>query len=343
MKILAVTNMYPTPKAPSFGTFIEQQIASLRLIGVEVDVWFLDRVGSGRRVYRGLGHRLQGRIRAGGHDLVHVHYGGLMAERISGADAVPIVVSFCGSDLLGAPRSHPLRAARAYAGVLASRRAARAADGIVVKSTQLRAALPPGLDPQRIRVVPNGIDLDRFVPLDRLTCRQELGWDESGFRVLFCSTSKSPVKRPELAERAVGIARRHGLDARLVWLEGVAHDKVPLWLNACDAVLLTSAHEGSPNIIKEALACNVPIVSVDAGDVAERIRGIDGCHLAEDAPGALGEALVAVAHGAGRVDGRSAVAELGLERVAASLVQFYEEILDRTKRGSSEARCNRLP
>lgn len=342
MKILAVTNMYPTATSPSLGTFVEQQIAGLRSIGVDVDVWFLDRVADGRRVYRGLARRLQRRLGVGGHDLVHVEYGGVMAERISGASAAPTVVSFCGSDLLGAPRSHPLRAARAYAGVLASRRAARAADGVVVKSTQLRAALPLGLDPERIRVLPNGIDLDRFVPLERLACRRELGWDEAGFKVLFCSTSRSPVKRRELAERSVGIARQRGVDAGLVVLEGVPHEQVPLWLNACDALLLTSAHEGSPNIIKEALACNVPIVSVDAGDVAERISGIDGCYLVEDAPGALGDALVAVAHGAGRVDGRSAVADLGLERVAVSLVQFYEEILDQAKPGSSEARWTGL-
>src|SRR5262249_45941379 len=110
-------------------------------------------------------------------------------------------------------------------------------------------------------------------------------------------------------------------------LVGVRHEDVPTWLNAADVLLLTSHHEGSPNVIKEALACNLPIVSVDVGDVRERIDGVHGCYLADPAPSALASALSLALALDGRSDGRRRVAELSVTRVAADVVAAYHAIL----------------
>jgi len=111
-------------------------------------------------------------------------------------------------------------------------------------------------------------------------------------------------------------------------LRGVPHLQVPVWLNAADVMLLTSLHEGSPNIIKEALACNVPVVSVDVGDVGEQIQGIEGCHLALPTPDDLAPKLLLVHAALRRVAGRAKMQELSLERIALRLREFYSELLE---------------
>ena len=110
MRILAITNMYPTPHAPGLGTFVEQQIESLKQIGVGVDVVFVDRVQKGVGVYLGLGRQIRARIKEFHPDLAHVMYGGVMADEATQVvNDWPTVVSFCGADLLGEPLSRPLQ------------------------------------------------------------------------------------------------------------------------------------------------------------------------------------------------------------------------------------------
>jgi glycosyltransferase involved in cell wall biosynthesis len=121
--------------------------------------------------------------------------------------------------------------------------------------------------------------------------------------------------------------------AELHELKGVPHDRVPEWINASSAVILTSLAEGSPNIVKEALACDVAVVSVDVGDVAERIAGIEGCSLAPADPAALAGRLAAIPAADGRVHGREHMRELSIERVAERLRVFYDEVMGGSARG----------
>jgi glycosyltransferase involved in cell wall biosynthesis len=120
-----------------------------------------------------------------------------------------------------------------------------------------------------------------------------------------------------------------GIRAELHYLRGVPHNKVPVWLNAGDVLLVTSSQEGSPNIVKEALACNLPVVSVDVGDVPERLHGIEGCYLASPEPSDLAAKLSLIRARANRIAGRISITELSLERISQRLLNFYEEILGR--------------
>ena len=274
MRILAVTNMLPSAGNPKAGTFVEQQIKGLRDAGVDVEMLHIDRVGLGPLAYVKTVGIVRSRMEQVRPDLVHVMYGGVMAFLVTRATrACPTVVSYCGSDLLGARHGPAAFRLRNAVGVFASHVAARHADGIVVKSHGLRQALPKDIDPSRTRTIPNGIDLGRFRPLDRLECRQKLGWEPDVFHVLFPTADpRAWDKRWPLAEAAVAELNRMGVRTEIHGLPGVPHEEVPVWMNAADVLLLTSDHEGSPNIVKEALGCNRPVVSVDVGDVRERIQ-----------------------------------------------------------------------
>jgi teichuronic acid biosynthesis glycosyltransferase TuaC len=328
MRVLAVTNMYPTETHPASGAFVASQVDALRAAGVEVDVLFLDRPALGRQVYRGLAESARRRVEDGSPDLVHAMYGGVLARVVTGAVRDrPVLVSFCGSDLLGGGAAGILGWAAGRYNVLSSRLAASRADGVVVKSRNLYEALPRRVDRSRVWIVPSGIDFGRFQPLDRAEACGRLGWDPARPHVLFPAPPARPEKRFPLARAAVSL-----LDGRvegpvdLHVLENIPPDDVPTWVNAADAVLMTSAHEGSPNAVKEALACNVAVVSVDVGDVRERLAGIDGCFVAEATPEAIAEKLALALAGPERIDARERVAHLSLERVTEELRRIYAKL-----------------
>ena len=329
MRILAITNIYPTPHFPTSGTFIEQQIKGLRQIGLNVRLMFVDRVQEGMGVYRRLRPLIQTNVTDFQPEIVHVMYGGVLADITTRVvHDIPTIVSFCGSDLLGEPLSGLFRKLIAGYGVLASHRAAKRASGIVVKSRNLMDALPYTVPRSKVVIIPNGVNLELFKPLDQGIAREMLGWDKHRFHVLFpANCLGDPRKRFDLAQATIKAANRLGIQGELHQLIGVAHDKVPVWLNASDAVLLTSMQEGSPNIIKEALACNVPIVSVDVGDVSDRIQAIEGCYLAMAKPSELADKLCLVHDGSCRVQGRTTMKTLSLKWVAKRLKEFYEEVL----------------
>jgi glycosyltransferase involved in cell wall biosynthesis len=326
VRALIVTNMYPTPARPADGAFITSQVASLRDLGVEIEVCHLNRPSEGRSVYRGLAGKIHSLVSTTRPDVVHVQYGGVLANRVGRAVRDrPLLVSFCGDDLLGGGGGGLTdRAARAY-NVIESRRAAGRADGIVVKSRNLFDALPRGLSKDRVWILPNGVDTRRFRPLDRLECQSALGWSPDRKHVLFPAPRSRPEKRFELATAAVA-ELNGGSEVELHALEGVSHDQVPTWMNAADAVVLTSSREGSPNAVKEALACNVPVVSVDVGDVRERLDGIDGCYVAEATPADLAEKLRLVLERGTRIDAGEHVETIAIDRVARKLLGIYETL-----------------
>jgi teichuronic acid biosynthesis glycosyltransferase TuaC len=335
VRTLVVTNSLPTAGRPELGTFVADQVASVREVGVHADVLHVDRAAAeggaplrsspiaGWRAYRSLSARVRRSVTETDPDVVHVMYGGVMAEIVTRTVRDrPVLVSFCGSDVLGGRAAGGLARLSEGIGVLASRRAATRASGVLVKSRNLLDALPRQLDPARVWVVPNGVDLACFRPLEKAACQEALGLERERRHVLFTAAPDRPEKRFALAEASMALLG-HGTGVTLHTLAGRPHADVPTWLNAADAVLLTSVYEGSPNVIKEALACNVPVVSVDVGDVRERIQGIDGCYIAEPTPQDLAAKLRRVLERSERVDARERMAALSLEQTATKLRDIY--------------------
>ncbi|MCU0611718.1 MAG: glycosyltransferase [Candidatus Eisenbacteria bacterium] len=332
MKVLAITNMYPTSATPRAGTFVEQQVDGLRREGVAVEVLHLDRAGRGVLQYGTTWSRLREELDRVRPDVVHVMCGGVMGWQVSRAPCpCALVIAFCGTDLLGDRTGPPLLRMRAAVGVWCSRASVRRADHVVVKSAQMMAHVPRHYPKTQVSIIPNGVDLTRFRPMDRVACRQGLGWRSGCLHVVIAAHGPGDRnKRIPLAAAAVRLLADRGLDAELHLMAKTPHPEVPVWLNAADVVVMTSHHEGSPNIVKEALACNRPVVSVDAGDVRERLEGIRGCFIADANAADIADKLVAVHAGPGQVEARDAMAQLSVERVAERLVGIYETAIARS-------------
>lgn len=328
MKILALTNMYPSVDSPGRGVYVEQQIQGLRSRGLQVRMLFVDRRREGPLVYYRLGRTLRAAVNEFAPDLLHVMYGGVMAQQATSIPGMPpVVVTFHGSDLLGENLSGWKRKVISHYGVLCSRAAARGAQGVIVVARHLLSALGKRVERKKVRVIPCGIDLERFKPMAQGVCQERLGWQRNHFHVLFATGTGDPVKRPELARAAVAELERERGPVDLHVMSGVPNCEAPVWLNASDVLLLTSKHEGSPTIVKEALSTGLPVVSVNVGDVAEQIDGIDGCHLAEAQAADLACKLALVFERRQRLACREKLHALSSETIAAKLERFYQEVI----------------
>lgn len=327
MRILAITNMYPTERNPAEGTFVRQQVEGLREAGLSVEVLHIDRTAKGMGVYSTAGSDIVDAVKTVQPDVVHVMYGGILSE-IATRRCNDAVVSLCGSDLFGEVSKSKVRIAAGWLGVQASLYAARRASAVVVKSEQMRSELAKHVRREKISVVPNGVDLEIFKPMSQAECREKLGWNSDIKHILFAGHPNNPIKRYSLAQAAMEKFSESGIRAELHEMRGVPHAQVPVWLNAADALLVTSVHEGSPNIVKEALACNLHVVSVDVGDVVERIGRIDGCQICQGDSLHLAEGLRNALAFRGEFYGRAAVESLSLDRISRRLIALYQDVIE---------------
>jgi len=155
--------------------------------------------------------------------------------------------------------------------------------------------------------------------------RRRLGLPLDRRLVLFAGIVR-PEKRLDVIEAAVRILRDEDEDVELVVATGESHERIPLYMNACDVFALASDYEGSPVVIKEAMACNLPIVSVDVGDVAQVIAGTEGCYVCRREPADMAR-MLGLALGRGqRTDGRRVIQHLGLNATLDNLLRIYGEI-----------------
>jgi len=255
--------------------------------------------------------------------VVHAHYGTVTALfTVLASGNIPVVVTYRGSDLNHVPTSPGLRA---WMGRLMSQVAALGATRIVCVSRRLKGCLWWRRD--RVTVLASGVDTRLFRPTGRDEARVQLGWRQSSRVILFNAGRDPRNKRLDLAQAAAAAARRALPGLELKVLDGSTDPaRVPLLMNAADCLLVTSDAEGSPTVVQEALATNLPIVSVDTGDVAERLAGVRRTRLAARDPRALGEALVQLLRIPGRSDGRPKAEDLSLARIARSLMTIYRVV-----------------
>jgi glycosyltransferase involved in cell wall biosynthesis len=187
----------------------------------------------------------------------------------------------------------------------------------------------PRLGRRRNSVIPNGVDRSLFRPIDRADARAQLGWDDAPV-VLFAADPTRFTKRFELAADVVELVREEFAEVRLVTTHDVEPNLMPVWMSAADVLLLTSRGEGSPNVVKEAMACDLPVVSVDVGDVREVIEGTRLCHVGSDEPTELAAAVVdALRALPARSDGRAHSAWLDDQAIAERVVEVYARARDR--------------
>jgi len=320
MRVLMVTPQLPRPGRPGTLAPTVRQIESIRALGIDVQV--LEVRGVKRLKYL---QRLPDlRSLAASVDLIHAHFGycGWLARS---QRSTPIVVSFMGDDLLGTPDGSGRISAFSRCVVRADCWLARAVDAVIVKSADMARIIAP----VRAHVIPNGVDLNMFRPIDRAAARARLGLADHKRYVLFPGWPEQPRKGFPLARAVVEETSRRFETVELLPLGRVEADAVPLYMNACDAMVLTSYLEGSPNVVKEAMACNLPIVSVPVGDVSELLDGVDGCAVCPRDVGELSAALAKVLRRREPTNGRTTVEkkQLDLVSVARRVVDVYSDVL----------------
>ncbi|MCX7835624.1 MAG: glycosyltransferase [bacterium] len=335
MKVLIATNMYPTQKNPKSGTYIEQQISSLIANGIDVKIALYNRVDNGwKEYYKGL-FTFKNVVKKEKPDLVHIMYGGILAASLTWRTLyVPTLISFGGSDLIPSPVENLWVRTRLRVGRWGSYWALRKAQGAIVKAKCMLEYIPPWFPKEKVWVLPNGVNLQRFFPMDKLECRKKLGWNEHEFCIMFSLNEiNRRSKGNEIAEAAVQELKRRGIPAVLKKPNRIPHSEMAVWMNAADVFLLTSEHEGSPNVIKEALACNTPVVSTDVGDVAERIEGIKGCYLTERNAIDVANALEKVYRTPIQIQSRQKVEnEVSLEKIAKKLIEIYHNFIQNSEK-----------
>ena len=329
LKILIVAS----DKGGHFAPFIEEQITALQEIGVRVVRYAVTRkgvVGYLREL-----PALKRMIRAEQPDVIHAHFGlcGLLANL---QRRVPVVTTYHGSDI-NVPsilRFSKIAMRLSAHNIFVSARSVAIAFRLSPFASRLK---------KRSALLPCGVNLTDDQLLSRSEARKALGIAEQEQIVLFAGAFDNAVKDAPLAQEALSFASRLISDSApasrlspfassliLQELRGFSRAEVNCWMCAANALLMTSKSEGSPQVIKEAMACGCPIVSVDVGDVAERVSGVEGCYVVHTRePNDIAEALLKAIAFEGKTNGREKIIEMGLsnEQVAEQLIEIYEQVL----------------
>lgn len=309
MRVLVVTNMYPSDDRPALGRFVRDQVESLRRIdGLEVELFSFP--GGGAAAYARAARELRARHGHERFDVVHAHYG-LTGWAALALRRRPLVVTFHGTDL-GHPRVGRLsRALVPLLSLPATVSAALASAGLRGAGTR-----------RRVAVLPCGVDLERFTPTDRRAARERLGLDPAGRYLLFPADPVRPEKRHD---RARALAATAG--AELLTYRDTHPDAVPDHVNAANAVIVTSEREGFGLAALEALACDVPVLATDTGIAPLALAGIAGTLCAPfEAKRWRDAATPHLEAPDPRVEGRARARLFDRDRMAQRVFQAYRDL-----------------
>ena len=351
MKILVLAS----DKSGKFAPFIEEQIVALQQTGVEIIRYGV--TGKGITGYLSELPALRRFIRAERPDIIHAHYGlcGLLANL---QRRVPVVTTYHGSDI-NVPsilRFSKLAMRLSKANIFVSKRniaLAGYSEDISVATTTLPFREGYGVG----YFLPCGVNLTDDQLTTRTEARKALGIADDAKIVLFAGAFNNAIKDPELAKETIFEVNRmislslEDVDSsetlsilssnnnapsltgeiELKELKGFSRIQVNQLMCAANCLLMTSRTEGSPQVIKEAMACGCPIVSVDVGDVAERTSEVEGCYVVPSRdPKDIAQALLQAIAFTGKTNGRERIIEMGLsnEQVAEQLKEIYEQVLN---------------
>lgn len=288
---------------------VKNQGQSLVKVGVDVEYSTIE--GKGVAGYLRAIPKLRERVKTGKYDVVHAHYS-FSAFTASLAGLFPLVVSLMGSDVYMSVLW------RGFAKLFYWFRW----NATIVKTERMKELLSI----PNAHVIPNGVDLERFRPIDKETARKEIKYDRNKKLIIFISSPSRPEKNFALAQEAIN--RLKDSDVELMAVYNVKSEIIPYHINAADALILTSKWEGGVNVIKEAMACNCPIVTTDVGDVKWVIGQTEGCFVCNHNASDLADKIkLALAFGR-KTNGRDRILELGLDSdtVAQKLIHIYKSI-----------------
>jgi teichuronic acid biosynthesis glycosyltransferase TuaC len=306
VRALVVTNLYPSAAAPARGSFVRDQVEALRrLPAVEVEVFAFEPGGGSP--YPRAARALRRRYRGDEFDVIHAHFG-LTAWPALAVRGAPHVVTLHGTDVVN-PRSR-----------LVTFAALPLVDLVAPVSTSLAGLLPSRLVAGKLAVLPCGVAIDRFRPIPRTEARARLGLETDQRYLLFPADPKRDEKR---FDRAQAVAQEH----RLLVLGRVAPSEVPYWVNAADAVLVTSDRESFGLSVLEALACDVPVLATDVGIAPEVLASVPGTfHGAFSVPEWRGVLDTMLSEPDPRVNGRVVAEHYSADRMAERVLAAWQAL-----------------
>lgn len=306
MKVLFVSR----GRSGKVSPLVENQAKSLESEGLNLS-FFLVKGGF-------LGYlisivKLRKHLTYNNYDVVHAHYSySAFVATLAGAN--PLVVSLLGSDAYkGSGISFITRC-------LSNRSWA----ATIVKTLDMQQRL--GLN--KARIIPNGVNVERFRPIPRDEARQRLGYSKKSKLVVFVADPARNEKNFSLAVTSVNEANKMcEFTIELMPVYNIPNEEIPYYMNAADAFLLTSNREGGVNVVKEAMACNIPVVATDVGDVRKNIEQVNGCYVCEHDSKPISNAIVDAIR-IGKSNGRERLFELGLDSktTAMKIIEIYEKV-----------------
>ncbi len=312
--------MYPTTEWEE-ASFIKQQVEKLNESGISTHIF---KLKAGGKIVNYLYDRirLRGIIRKEKFNIIHAHYG--QSGFISKFKNIPLITTFHGSDSIGLVGKRGNYTFKGKILKYISKIASKFSQKNIFVSDKARSSLKANTN---FAIIPCGIDTSVFRPLDKDECRRILGLNKNRY-VLFCGNPDVRVKNYDLALKSFNRLETNAeFSVKMLPLKGYKHNEVPILLNAVDVLLITSHHEGSPMIVKEAMACNTPIVSVDVGDVKERLINIDGCYVTKNRPEDIAESLLKVLKSNVKINSRAHVLNLDLVEINQQILDIYKEVL----------------
>jgi teichuronic acid biosynthesis glycosyltransferase TuaC len=303
MRALVITNMYPSEQDPARGSFVRDQVMALRALrDMEIELFAFRSLGAS--AYLTAGREVRKRFNGTRFDVIHAHFGLTIWPSLT-LRGPPHGVTLHGTDLV-----HPRSRAITIAGLPFM-------DLVAPVSAQLERLVPRRAVRGKLEVLPTGVDTGRFHRIDRREARRALGLSPDGPYLLFAADPARPEKRYDRARSLAG-------DVPLLVLQHIEPEQVPLWVNAANAVLVTSDRESFGLAVLEALACDVPAFATPVGIAPEVLEGIEGCYCGpfelEPWRAAL-EPLLAEADP--RVHGRAAAEPYSVERTAEQLAAAW--------------------
>lgn len=331
MRILIATNMYPYYKITHYGIFVQREEQSLRALGLDVKVYFINGKESRLNYFSAI-PELARIIRQFKPDIIHVHhsytvYPTKIAQVISGVKC-PIVFTLhegaaFSKGVIG--KKDLFNRLRHWKAI--KKKACEIADFVIAVNKELVDALGYA---GPCAEIPCGVDIDFFRPIDREECRKKLNLPLNKKIVFFPASIERAEKGYELFSRSIAL-----LDGKIKVVVGgnIDPNDMLYYYNASDVVAQTSVYEASPITIKEALACNIPIVTTPAGDSLRILAGIEGCFISRPHYIDFAANISTAIEFGRRTNGRKRIIELGYDLMgtAKKILSVYENLLSKNR------------
>jgi glycosyltransferase involved in cell wall biosynthesis len=312
IRVLVVTNTFPSEARPGDTPSIKDQVEDLEKLGVSIEVLYIDSRQKINYLFGAL-KIFSLSFMPQKYDIIHAFYGhtGVLAKL---QKKYPVVVTFLGSDLLGKKDSK------------IGKYAASKADGVIVMTNEMKKVS----NRSDARVIPFGANTTIFKPYPARQARAELGLPFDKKLVLFPWDPARSVKRYWIAQEVVGLLQSD-YDVELLTIFNHPREIIAKYMSACDVMLLTSMHEGAPLAVRESLACRLPVVSVDVGDVRQVVEKTRGGYIASDKAADLAEKVSWVFEQKESLFSTSSKAH-GSRDSAQEVLSFYKQMFFDKKR-----------